>query len=416
MAAFLRRSLKLSFLAIVGIVLLTLRYIMKTPQPLKSILPGKDHIYKWTYGHIFYKVLGKADAPPLLMLHAPGIGASSHEMRALMEPLAQHFRVYAPDLPGFGLSDRPNMAYTADTYIKLGHDFLTEVIGQPATLLASGLSCNYSIAIARDAAELCNGVVLLSPVALFVHSEHKQQPWLARLAKNPAVALMLYSILTTPFVLRALVAREHATDYQNVSQAQLAYLSAAAHQLGAQHAVQALLAGELDLDVTDQLEQLTQPGLIVWGAKALHHARYLADRSAVAQLKEAAPVYGAGIQVQEERPDEVVADILAWYRESRQETALVTPAAPALQEQQAPTKEAPLVREVDVPQVQEEKEAASAPTAGPTEVEAYCVKCRHKRVMQNATRIITKNGRAAMEGRCPVCGTKLFRFIAGEKE
>ncbi|HZO72687.1 MAG TPA: alpha/beta fold hydrolase [Ktedonobacteraceae bacterium] len=412
MAVFLRRSLKLIFLALVGAVLLTLRYIIKTPQPLKSILPGKDHLYKWTYGHIFYKVLGEADAPPLLLLHAPGIGASSHTMHALMEPLARHFRVYAPDLAGFGLSDRPNMAYTADTYIKLGHDFLVEVIGQPAMLLASGLSCNYSIVIARDTAEFCNGVVLLSPTALFAQSERKQRPWLAQLAKNPVVALMLYSVLTTPFVLRALVAREDATGYQDVAQAKLAYVSAAAHQLGAQHAVLAHLAGALDLDVTDQLERLTQPGLVIWGANALPHSRSIASRSAVTQLKEASPVYGAGMQVQEECPDEVVADILAWHKESEQEKA---PAAPALQEQ-SPAKEAPVVREDVVPQVQEKQAATSVPVAGSTEPEAYCVKCRQKRVMQNAARIVTKNGRAAMEGRCPVCGTKLFRFIAGEKE
>lgn len=411
MAVFLRRSLKLIFLALVGTVLLTLRYIIKTPQPLKSILPGKDHLYKWTYGHIFYKVLGEADAPPLLLLHAPGIGASSYAMRALMEPLARHFRVYAPDLPGFGLSDRPNMAYTADTYVKLGHDFLVEVIGQPATLLASGLSCNYSIAIARNAAEFCNGVVLLSPMALFAQSERKQRPWLAQLAKNPVIALMLYSVLTTPFVLRALVARENATDRQDIAQAKLAYLSAAAHQLGAQHAVLAQLAGALDLDVTDQLEKLTQPGLVIWGANALPPSRFIASRSALTQLKEASPVYGAGIQVQEECPDEVVADILAWRRESEEEKA---PAAPVLQEA-ASVKEAPVVREDAAPQGQKKKEATSVP-AGIVEPEAYCVKCRQKRVMQNATKIVTKNGRAAMEGRCPACGTKLFRFIAGEKE
>ena len=411
MAVFLRRSLKLIFLALVGTVLLTLRYIIKTPQPLKSILPGKDHLYKWTYGHIFYKALGEADAPPLLLLHAPGIGASSHAMHALMEPLARHFRVYAPDLPGFGLSDRPNMAYTAETYVKLGHDFLVEVIGQPATLLASGLSCNYSIAIAHNAAEFCNGVVLLSPMALFAHDERKQRPWLAQLAKNPVIALMLYSVLTTPIVLRALVARENATGYQDIAQARLAYLSAAAHQLGAQHAVLAHLAGALDLDVTDQLEKLTQPGLVIWGANALSHSRSIASRSAVTRLREASPVYGAGVQVQEECPDEVVADILAWRRESEQKEL---PAAPVLQEQ-TPAKEAPVVREDDAPQIQEKRETTSIP-AGSVEPEAYCVKCRQKRIMQNATRIVTKNGRAAMEGRCPVCGTKLFRFIAGEKE
>jgi len=46
-------------------------------------------------------------------------------------------------------------------------------------------------------------------------------------------------------------------------------------------------------------------------------------------------------------------------------------------------------------------------------VEAYCVKCRTKREMKNPTEVTMKNGRPAMEGLCPVCGTKLFRMMSG---
>ncbi len=48
--------------------------------------------------------------------------------------------------------------------------------------------------------------------------------------------------------------------------------------------------------------------------------------------------------------------------------------------------------------------------------EAYCVKCRQKRVIQEAKKVTTQKGRRAVEGTCPVCATKLFRFIAREKE
>jgi hypothetical protein len=49
-------------------------------------------------------------------------------------------------------------------------------------------------------------------------------------------------------------------------------------------------------------------------------------------------------------------------------------------------------------------------------VEAYCVKCRQRRMIQGAKKVTTQKGRHAMEGICPVCSTKLFRFIAREKE
>jgi len=44
--------------------------------------------------------------------------------------------------------------------------------------------------------------------------------------------------------------------------------------------------------------------------------------------------------------------------------------------------------------------------------EAYCVKCRTKREMKDGKEVEMKNGRPAMEGVCPVCGTKLFRMMS----
>jgi hypothetical protein len=45
--------------------------------------------------------------------------------------------------------------------------------------------------------------------------------------------------------------------------------------------------------------------------------------------------------------------------------------------------------------------------------EAYCVKCKAKKEMANAQEVKMKNGRPAMQGVCPDCGTKLFRIMGG---
>jgi NAD-dependent SIR2 family protein deacetylase len=44
-------------------------------------------------------------------------------------------------------------------------------------------------------------------------------------------------------------------------------------------------------------------------------------------------------------------------------------------------------------------------------VEAYCVKCRKKTTMQDPKEETLKNGRRAMMGKCPACGTKLCRIL-----
>jgi len=44
-------------------------------------------------------------------------------------------------------------------------------------------------------------------------------------------------------------------------------------------------------------------------------------------------------------------------------------------------------------------------------VTGYCVKCRKKGVeIQNATQVTMKNGKPAVQGTCPDCGTKIFRI------
>lgn len=48
-------------------------------------------------------------------------------------------------------------------------------------------------------------------------------------------------------------------------------------------------------------------------------------------------------------------------------------------------------------------------------MEAYCVKCRKKVVMQNPEQITMKNGKPATRGICPNCGTKVFRIGAAKK-
>jgi ssDNA-binding Zn-finger/Zn-ribbon topoisomerase 1 len=48
--------------------------------------------------------------------------------------------------------------------------------------------------------------------------------------------------------------------------------------------------------------------------------------------------------------------------------------------------------------------------------EAYCVKCREKREMKDEEEVTMKNGRPAVQGICPVCGTKLFRLMSTKKK
>jgi len=43
-------------------------------------------------------------------------------------------------------------------------------------------------------------------------------------------------------------------------------------------------------------------------------------------------------------------------------------------------------------------------------MQAYCVKCRGMREIKDPKPVTLKNGRPAVQGLCPRCGTKVFRI------
>lgn len=422
--------LRLLGLGLIGALVVTVRYMLKTPQPLDSVLPGEARLYKWKHGHIFYALSGSPTLPPLVLLHDLEVGGSSYEMRKIVAALSEHYQVYALDLLGFGLSDRLNIPYAASTYIDLYKDFLRDVVGRPATLLASGYSCNHAVALAVQAPERCERLILLSPISLF--TPPTQRPWLTRLLQQPMLSIVLYAFLTTPIVLRRLIARKHMQDNSQVSRDDFAHYFAAAHQLGAQYAPLAALSGALAIDVSVQYAHLTQPSLLLWGIRAQE------SRSQESSLQQTRLIQNAGVHVHEDQPAEVLSSILAWQAEkleapSEREGSGLLIAPGELKEEQASSEvelpEAVVVEapseasqpeeatppdEVVHPAKMKHEEATSTEPAGEVKpVEAYCVKCRQKRFMQNTQAIVTKNGRHAMEGTCPVCGTRLFRFVAG---
>lgn len=43
--------------------------------------------------------------------------------------------------------------------------------------------------------------------------------------------------------------------------------------------------------------------------------------------------------------------------------------------------------------------------------EGYCVKCKTKRKISDAQEVKMANGRPALKGICPVCGTGMFKIL-----
>jgi uncharacterized Zn finger protein (UPF0148 family) len=46
--------------------------------------------------------------------------------------------------------------------------------------------------------------------------------------------------------------------------------------------------------------------------------------------------------------------------------------------------------------------------------EGYCVKCKAKKDIVDAVEETMKNGRKAIKGKCPTCGTVMFKILGGK--
>lgn len=46
--------------------------------------------------------------------------------------------------------------------------------------------------------------------------------------------------------------------------------------------------------------------------------------------------------------------------------------------------------------------------------EGYCVKCKAKKEIADAVEETMKNGRKAIKGKCPTCGTVMFKILGGK--
>jgi pimeloyl-ACP methyl ester carboxylesterase len=78
---------------------------------------------------IFYREVGRPDAPSLLLLH--GFPSSSRMYEPLLTRLGARFHLVAPNYPGFGHSDAPDargFSYTFDHLAEVMEHF-SEAVG-----------------------------------------------------------------------------------------------------------------------------------------------------------------------------------------------------------------------------------------------------------------------------------------------
>lgn len=150
--------------------------------------------YDWRFGKIAYKKQGTGN--PILLVHDLNVCSSSYEWNRIIDTLSKTNTVYAIDLLGCGLSERPLLTYTNYLYVQLLTDFIKQVIGERTDVIASGHSSSFTIMACANDETLINRVILVNPDDIIKLSKvpSKRSTMVKNLIVTPILGTFIYNM------------------------------------------------------------------------------------------------------------------------------------------------------------------------------------------------------------------------------
>jgi pimeloyl-ACP methyl ester carboxylesterase len=257
-----------------------------------------SHKYDWDNNQIHYRKSGMGD--PILLVHGLYPGASSEEFDHNIRALSRQFRVYAIDLLGFGLSDAPRIRYRGDFYPALLGDFIQDVIGAPAGVIAAGASGPFAATLTAEHPDLVSKLVFLSPSGPSASSSSHGWLWRAgrEVLRNiflfPPLHLLFQEVMAGEWEIQEMLRRTFR-EKSVISSGVVARLVELARRPGVLETYASLELGLLDLPFAPVLRQISTPSLFVGGesievaeANELEHLSTLPQQSRLAWIEKAA--------------------------------------------------------------------------------------------------------------------------------
>ncbi|MDX1976264.1 MAG: alpha/beta fold hydrolase [Pseudanabaenaceae cyanobacterium bins.68] len=259
---------------------------------------------------------GDRGLPPLLLIH--GFGAAIGHWRKNQGVLAGDRRVYAIDLLGFGGSSKAAVIYTPTIWVEQLYSFWWEVIGVPTVVVGNSIGAMVGILAAAQYPAMAAGVVGISIPDL---SEFEAMvPGFVRPIKRSLeavvggiLALPLFYLMRRPAVIRWVLRTLVYRDRTQVDEQLVEMIAAPARDQRAATAFSYLNRGmaRSTADLKVAIARLNSPLLILWGTQDRVIPPSLAPKLAIAGAR-LVWLEGAGHCPQDEVPEQVNQEILAW--------------------------------------------------------------------------------------------------------
>jgi pimeloyl-ACP methyl ester carboxylesterase len=242
---------------------------MQTPDLSEAVDAERLEIDRRAGRLSFYAA---GDGPPMLLVHSINAAGSAREIGPVFGHFRASRRVYAPDLPGFGFSDRSRRQYDIALYADAIHDLLDVIASESGDeridALALSLSAEFLARVAVARPDPFRSLALVTPTGFRAGSQalrgpegsNREMRLLSTIVNVPLWRRGLYRALVRPSVIRYFLRRTWGSD--DYDEGLAAYDDLTTHQPGAENAPLAFLSGALfSGDIRDIYERIELP---VW--------------------------------------------------------------------------------------------------------------------------------------------------------
>ena len=249
-----------------------LRYFVRPPTKEhipETISPERftARAFQTSRGQMFYHEGGSGPGPVLIFIHNVGVGASAYQWSKVYPAFAEHHRVIAVDLLGFGESERPRAKLTAHDYAESLAEFIGGVCGDDAqrpVIVARGLGGGFAALMTVLHPDLASHLLLWMPAG------QASVPWWLNLASRvPNLNSYVYrNKLARRATIRArFEARGAFVDPAAVTQECVDMHAICAQQLQADYAIFRLFQGKMGFDLAACFPEVTVPTTLLWPAR-----------------------------------------------------------------------------------------------------------------------------------------------------
>src|SRR5579872_180713 len=187
----------------------------------------------------------------LILLH--GLGGYAERWSALMPHLNKKYHVFAPDLIGYGQSDKPSVDYTPEFFIKFVFDFMQTLGIKKAFMIGTSLGGQITAECAATQNAIIEKIILISPAGIMRKSTPTLDAYtMAALYPNYDSVKNAYQMMIGQDKQVSEISIERFVTNMSRPNAKMVFLSTL---LGLKNAP----------DIFEKLGKINIPTLVIWG-------------------------------------------------------------------------------------------------------------------------------------------------------